>query len=727
MMILFTECSNPTVSNLFAKMEECQVMGVVRDEEGNPIPDVEIISGREKMLSNARGVFTLDKAKVKDERCVMTFQKDGYCSITRACAMQENLKMDVVMLKKSGNGKVYAKTTFSSNGGEVKVGKMTVKVPSGVVDRLGRQYNGEVTAEVFYLDPNDKNFQTAMPGGDLEATRTDNSSTFLKSYGMVDVTLTDEKGNPLQLGKENGAELTFPVPAGMEKNTPDSIPLWAFNENKGLWEEEGMAKYDAEAKVYKGMVKHFSWHNLDVPSERVTVKGKVEDCNGYGIEGVKVIIGQTSAYTDANGQYSVFIPQNTDVDIYVRSCDYYNYKEGKPEVVKGTMEAEVEAPTVKLPCMCNLTGKIKNSCGERPLATVYIDYTVDKVQYTSTPVWSNPNDGTFSIKFPKKASAMMLHVETKDGNTIPRPYFNINGDIDAGEVEVCIESQEKNVIDITSGDKTSKIVVDEQSLDVASDIGGLVGAITEIVNLLSPGEKIEWSPRFITITSATGDSVLTVHVKNFREGCSTYDAEISYFANGVESTGSAFFTVVEHKDNSTLLTLSCALQNAKKNAPVTITGMFSIPDMANGMKVIGSIDHVPSACPSFPKPIMSTFQYMIDGHWITGAVYKDVDYEGYKKKLLEAGAECLQEETNKNGISSGVFYHNDYMVSIDPLRIMVMDKPTGKEKKSFSIKTYSKKNGKYESKDTEEYEISMLEEKAIDQTLSTHPVTLKVK
>lgn len=727
-MLLFTECSNPTVSNLFAKMEECKVMGVIRDENGNPIDDVEIISGRETIHSNARGVFTLDRAKIKDERCVMTFKKDGYCTITRACAMQETLKMDVVMLKKERQNKnVYAKRTFDSDGGEISVGKMTVKVPRGVVDRLGREYNGEITAEVFYLDPNDKNFQTAMPGGDLEATRSDNSSTFLKSYGMVDVTLTDEKGSPLQLGKNSEAELTFPVPAGMEKNAPDSIPLWAFNEDKGLWEEEGIAKYDADAKVYKGMVKHFSWHNLDIPSERVTVKGKVEDCNGYGIEGVKVIVGQTSAYTDANGQYSVFIPQNTDVDIFVRSVDYYNYKEGKPVVIKGTMDAEVEAPVVKLPCMCNLTGKIKNSCGERPLCTVYIDYTVNKEQFTSTPIWTNPNDGTFSIKFPKAASSMMLHVETKEGNTIPRPYFNINGDIDAGEIEVCIESQEKEVLSTTYGDKTSKIPVNEQTLDVASDIGGIMGLLTQFVNIFGKGEKVEISPRFITLTSVSGDSVLTVHVKDFREGRNTYDAEVSYTANGVEASGKGFFTVVEKKDKSTLLTLSCALSSGKKSLPLTITGMFSIPDMANGMKVIGSIDHIPSTCPSFPKPIFATFQYMIDGHWITGGIYKELDYEGFKKKLIDAGAECVSEEKDSDGDISGIFYHQDFMVTLDDKRILVMDKPTTKEKRKVDMSMYNNNKKKYISDEVEDFEIGILELKAICQTLSTHPVKVKEK
>lgn len=730
MLLFFTQCSNPTVYNLFSNMEECQVSGVVRDESGKIIDDVEAISGREKTTTNARGVFRFEKAKVNNERCVITFQKEGYCSVTRSCPAQENVRMDVVMLSKMSKDNLYAKKTISGvSGGVVSLGKVKVTIPGNVVNRLGMVHADDCVAEVFYLDPNNKNFQDAIPGGDLEAVRSDNSSTLLKSYGMLEVTLTDKDGSPLQLGKDEKASLTFPVPEGLENNTPDSIPLWAFNEDKGIWEEEGMARYDTKTQTYSGSVSHFSWHNLDVPSERVTVKGKVVDCDGNGIGNVKVIVGQTSAITDASGEYRTYIPQNTDVDIYVRSSDYYNYKEEKPVSIQGTMESNVEAPTITLPCMLNMTGKIKNSCGDQPLGMVYLDYTIDNKQYTTAPIWSNANDGSFSIMFPKNTTMLMLHVESGNGNTMPRPYLNPQANIDAGEIEVCLESQEKEVINITNGDQTYQMPANEQNLDVASDIGGIYGMFGELIDLIGKkygkiDRNFEISPRFITISSANEDTVLTIHVKSFAEGRSTYDAEVSYCMNGMEASGMGFFTVVGHKDKSTLLTLSCVLSGNKKNAPITVMGMFSIPDMVNGKKLIGSIDHVPSSCPSFPKPILSTYQYKIDNHWITGAVYNGSDHKDFKKKLLEAGAICLEEK--KDGGSDDVdliFYHNDYMLVIDSYSIIVMDNPSDKEKKKYTLTEYE--DGKYRTVEREYYEIEALEVKALSQTSSTHPVILK--
>lgn len=720
-MLMLTGCDTPLGSKLLAKMEECQVMGVVRDEKGNPIDGVTITSGRENLTTNVRGVFSLNRAKVENDRCVLSFKKEGYCSVTRSCAMNEKLQMDVVMLSKESQKNVYTQAKFRG-ANEISVGKMKVLVPERVVDKFGLEYKGEVTADVFYLDPNNSNFQSAMPGGDLEAVRSDNSSAFLKSYGMVDVTLTDDKGNALQLAEDAEAYLTFPVPAGMTSNTPEEIPLWAFNENKGVWEEEGVALYDATEKVYKGKVKHFSWHNLDVPSERVTLKGKVTDCNGDPVEGVKVIVGQTSGYTDKNGEYSVYIPKNTEVEVYVRSSDYYNYKEGKRAKVAATDASEVEAPLISLPCLSKLSGKIKNSCGDKPLALVYVDYTIGKDQFTSTPVWSNPNDGSFSICFPKNAASLLLHVESDGGAMIPRPFLGGTSDIDAGEVEVCVESQEKEVINVNYGDRSVTFNVNEQSLDVASDIGGFVGAITEIISVLG-GEKIDISPRFITISSDDEQSVLSIKVKTFSQSVSTYDAEVTFASGKLVAKGTGFFTVVEHKDDKTLLTVSCALTAEKSKTPVTLSGMFSIPDMANGMKIMGSIAHVPESCPSFPKPILATFQYHIDGHWITGGVYKSLDYNSYKEKLLAAGAECIEEKLDGKS-PSGVFYHKDYMATVSSCRILLMEKPTFKEKKSYTTQVM---DGKSKVKADTDFEIDILESKAILQTISDDPVQLAIK
>lgn len=69
--------------------------------------------------------------------------------------------------------------------------------------------------------------------------------------------------------------MTFPIPETMRDNPPPTIPLWYFDDESGLWVEEGIATLQGD--VYVGEVGHFSWHNLDVPAERVSISGKVTD------------------------------------------------------------------------------------------------------------------------------------------------------------------------------------------------------------------------------------------------------------------------------------------------------------------------------------------------------------------------------------------------------------------------------------------------------------------
>jgi hypothetical protein len=187
-----------------------------------------------------------------------------------------------------------------------------------------------------------------MPGGDLAAIRTTGSETQLISYGMAEVSLTDNAGNPLQLKEGAASQLTFPIPAGMESNPPATIPLWYFDEERGIWIEEGTATL--QGNVYVGSVTHFSWHNLDVPGERVTIKGKVTDCEDKPVSYVKVTVDQTAAVTNSKGEYSVFVPANTPVTVVVKSKDYSNYSPEVSHNISGKLGGTVVTQDIKLPC-----------------------------------------------------------------------------------------------------------------------------------------------------------------------------------------------------------------------------------------------------------------------------------------------------------------------------------------------------------------------------------------
>ncbi len=85
----------------------------------------------------------------------------------------------------------------------------------------------------------------------------------LESFGMVEVHAT-QQGEPIEL--KSAAQLEFPVLPGTDK-----AALWHFDEDKGLWVQEGQLTItDGVARM---SVAHFSWWNCDEPLEAPSSRG----------------------------------------------------------------------------------------------------------------------------------------------------------------------------------------------------------------------------------------------------------------------------------------------------------------------------------------------------------------------------------------------------------------------------------------------------------------------
>ncbi|MCL2072316.1 MAG: hypothetical protein FWH18_00185 [Marinilabiliaceae bacterium] len=315
---------DPTETN--GNMQSLELLGLVKDTDGNPLSGVKVSTGDLTTTTKQDGTFTFDKAEVIDKRAVILFEKREYFSVTRSGVKENEMFIEAVMHPK-GNSTISLQTEFNSSEGkllQVPAG-MKVDLASSSIKRAdGSAYSGRVNADMLYLDPNNPNFSSMMPGGDLAAITENNDQVMLVSWGMTEVSLTDDDGNPLQLISDKPATLTYPIPAGMENNPPPTIPLWHFDDEKGIWKETGIAKL--EGNVYVGEVTHFSWVNLDVPAERVTVRGKVVCDGNKPVPYVEVKVGQTGAITNSKGEYSAFIPENTQVTVSVTANGGSDFK-----------------------------------------------------------------------------------------------------------------------------------------------------------------------------------------------------------------------------------------------------------------------------------------------------------------------------------------------------------------------------------------------------------------
>ncbi len=113
----------------------------------------------------------------------------------------------------------------------------------------------------------------AMPGGGRGIDAAGNNVDLI-SAGMLTVNFKDASGSHLQLAVGKQANIQMDLPAGTTSingvtlTVGVNIPLWTFNETRGLWIEEGVGKVIASATSPSGLavfgtVSHFSTWNWD--------------------------------------------------------------------------------------------------------------------------------------------------------------------------------------------------------------------------------------------------------------------------------------------------------------------------------------------------------------------------------------------------------------------------------------------------------------------------------
>ncbi|WP_291528012.1 carboxypeptidase-like regulatory domain-containing protein [Bacteroides sp. UBA939] len=633
----------PPVITVTATMKDAEVKGTVTDTEGNPLSGVNISSGETQTVTDDKGVFSFERIVSANGRFRFTFEKNGYFTITRSGVFQEDLSMQVVMQSKSGGAANTTSASFNSTQENTLIADgMKVAIPaSALVTSDGRDYSGTVNADMLYLSPDNENFTTMMPGGDMAAVRMDRSDATLVSYGMVEVSLSDASGNSLQLKEGSKSEMTFPIPDSMKDNPPPTIPLWYFNEEAGVWVEEGIATLKRD--VYVGSVNHFSWHNLDVAEERVTIKGKVTDCKGRPVSRTMVTVDQTSGMTNSDGNYQVYVPANTPVTVTVKSEDYNSYiPEVRVSVQGRAGGTTVENVNLELPCVPVISGQITNSCSELVGAYVWAEYTVNGKTVTTTPVWTT-GDGKFEIRIPGNSGKATLWVRTATGEEMSRQLELTGEDLIITGLEIC-EDFEEGSLSIMAEDGSIIVLpwISEESQAVVMDnamIFGYEGFSANIENFSGSGEYTGIAVYYSNDNAVIFEDMTFVFETSDKGG---YDVTVT-------GTGQMFSGTGE-------------MINASITGKVYLPAVIVMVEMRN----VGSWSDVgmSSSIPEMPVPI--DYLIKVDYQGINAKLaslgYKnktDEDYDSVKSVLDKAGYEIVTQETTSGSGGKAIAYRKD--------------------------------------------------------------------
>lgn len=235
---------------------------------------VRIGTSETSVLTDLAGTFEMDNVEAAslasdgvDEFYPVRVTADGFASgYAKVVAETGVTEYEVTLELRAISDQITADDELANgvdiNDGGNTVGSLTIpdaSLPDGVT---------EVTGTITYLDPNSDDILSA-PGADLlalpaGADPNTEAPVILETFGMMEFNLVDQDGNDIhQLNGE--AEVCMNATNGLVEG--DTVPLWHYDEDQGLWLEEGQGEVvnrDGQLMIC-GNVTHFTWWNYDRP------------------------------------------------------------------------------------------------------------------------------------------------------------------------------------------------------------------------------------------------------------------------------------------------------------------------------------------------------------------------------------------------------------------------------------------------------------------------------
>lgn len=291
------------------------VMGIVTDETGEGIADAVVYAGfgPEQTVTDTNGVFFLDSITAFERLGLITVEKDGYFKGIRSFLPAQD---DRNLLKIQLSPRLLIGSFQADLGGIVSTDGLNVNFTANSIVRDAQPYTGQVNVYTTVFEPTEPYFNDRMPS-DLIGAMGD-SLQMLRSFGMADVEITDELGEPVQIAGGYTAEMAFAIPDSMLDEAPAQIAFWSLDSELGYWMYEGEAVRSGDN--YVGQASHFSPWNLDMGFIPATLSVVCNDDEGRPITGGKVQTtdwawGSSFAYTNLSGVANLWVRPNEPVSL----------------------------------------------------------------------------------------------------------------------------------------------------------------------------------------------------------------------------------------------------------------------------------------------------------------------------------------------------------------------------------------------------------------------------
>lgn len=255
-------------------MVERSISALIQSAQGVALADVEMsVAGQvAKTDSNGLAKFRVNLPKSATS-VVVRLTRAGFIhqSVVVAVKDLDHITANLLMVKQTVNvAKIEDAQIIESIYSQAKI---TIPANAFVLPN-GQSATGAVTVEFSPWDIQSSDLN-AMPANGVAMTST-GQITNLISAGMITAIFKSVTGEHLQLAKGKIADIQMDLPLDSINNQKlgggSKIPMWHFDEAKGLWVEEGEGQVVASLSSVTGLavhatVSHFSTWNWDFKFE----------------------------------------------------------------------------------------------------------------------------------------------------------------------------------------------------------------------------------------------------------------------------------------------------------------------------------------------------------------------------------------------------------------------------------------------------------------------------
>ena len=312
--------------------------GQVKDSAtGNGLADVKVSLGESTTTTDENGFYTLSDL-ITSEETVINFEKEGYLLGSTQIQLK-SLSGDNTTSSNYLEYSMHSHNSQSEYDGteEISGAHIMINTSTAYTDTEGNPHSGSVTTGLTFLDVTTDEGKTLFPGT-FKGINTNGTMVQFDSYGLISLTLKDSNGNRVSIADGETVTLTFDAVSSLEK--PNTLPLWYYDYEQGLWVEEGYAQLQEDG-TYKGDVSHLGTWSLNraLEDEAGIYRGRIINEDGSPMSDVRVhAVGEnwisSDLSTDENGMFEIEVIPGSSFQLKA-----YNYKNKYGANYNGTIAA----------------------------------------------------------------------------------------------------------------------------------------------------------------------------------------------------------------------------------------------------------------------------------------------------------------------------------------------------------------------------------------------------